>query len=249
MDKEDIRRKALEDTKEELREDVDRDRLMVKAVKFLDQTTCDFTDEMDRFRDWYALHFPELEKEIQDDEQLVNILSRGIERDNLEAFSEMAESSTGTELTEEDLEMLEKAFETVKKKEDIREDLEDYVERIAEEEMENMEALLGPLLTARLVALAGSLEEIAKKPSSTVQMLGAEKALFRHLKGQGSAPKHGILFEHRYVNNLSEDQRGKMARFLANKTVMAARLDQYGDKFKGDELRGECEEKFQELKD
>ncbi len=247
MDREEIREKALEDTKEELREDVDRDRLMVKAVKFLDQTTRDFTNEMERFRDWYALHFPELEKEITDDEQLVSILSRGLERNSLEAFSEMAESSTGTDLTDQDLEMLEQAFETVKKKDDIRADLEEYVEGIAKEELQNMEALLGPLLTARLVALAGSLEDIAKKPASTVQMLGAEKALFRHLKGQGSAPKHGVLFEHRYVNELPEEKRGKMARFLANKTVMAARLDQYGDKFKGDELREECEEKFREL--
>jgi len=115
--------------------------------------------------------------------------------------------------------------------------------------MENLGTLLGPLLTARIVSLAGGLEELARKPSSTIQMLGAEKALFRYLKGKGTPPKHGVIFQHNFVNSLPEDERGKMARFLANKAAMAARLDQYGEKFKGDQLREECREKYEELKE
>jgi nucleolar protein 56 len=80
-------------------------------------------------------------------------------------------------------------------------------------------------------------------------MLGAEKALFRHLRQGGNPPKHGILFEHEFVSPLHSDHRGKMARFLANKIVMAARLDQYGDKEKGEELREECRQKFEQLKE
>ncbi len=245
-DFEDIRKKAIEDTKEELMEGK-KDRLMMKAVNFLDENNSDFKEEMERFRDWYSLHFPELVKEISDDEHLVKILSNGIHRDELDAFSSMAEDSTGTPLTEKDEEMLQKSFDNLQDKYELKEELEEYIKEIAEEEMPNLETLLGPLLTARLVALAGGLEELAKKPSSTIQVLGAEKALFRYLRGQGTPPKHGILFEHKYVNGLPEEERGKMARFLANKTAMAARLDQYGDKEKGEELREECREKFEEL--
>lgn len=244
---EDIREKALEDTKEKLREEADRDRLMIKAINLLDQTNNDFNEEMERFRDWYLQHFPELEKEISDDKHLIKILSEGIKRTELDAFSEMAEESTGMPLTDTDAAMLERALENLEDKHELRQELEEYVEEVAEEEMPNLETLLGPLLAARLVSMAGGLEELAKKPSSTVQMLGAEKALFRYLKGEGTPPKHGILFQHRFVNSLPGDKRGKIARFLANKTSMAARLDQYGDKLKGEELREECREKFEEL--
>lgn len=248
MDRDKLREQAIEQTRDKLKSAADRDRLMVKAVNFLDENNNNFNAEMERFRDWYGLHFPELEKEITDDEHLIKILSNGLKKDELDAFSEMAESSTGMPLNEDDVEMLEEAYESLEKKLAMRGKIESYVEKVAEEEMPNLQKVLGSLLAARIVALAGGLEETAKKPSSTIQMLGAEKALFRYLHGEGTPPKHGVLFQHNFVNSLPEDKRGKMARFLANKAVMAARIDQYGDKDKGEELREECREKFEELK-
>jgi|AntDeeMinimDraft_4_1070355.scaffolds.fasta_scaffold00076_9 nucleolar protein 56 len=248
MDREELRDRAIEQTRDKLKSAADRDRLMVKAINFLDENNNNFNAEMERFRDWYGLHFPELEKEITDDRHLIKILSNGLKRDELDAFSDMAESSTGMPLTDDDVEMLEKAYESLQKKLEMREKIESYVEKVAAEEMPNLETVVGPLLAARIVALAGGLEETAKKPSSTIQMLGAEKALFRYLHGEGTPPKHGVLFQHNFVNSLPENKRGKMARFLANKAVMAARIDQYGDKNKGEELRQECQEKFAELK-
>lgn len=244
----DIRDKAIEQARKELKESADRDRLMVKAVNFLDEANQNFGKEMERFRDWYALHFPEFVNEISDDEHMVKILSDGVNRDSLDAFSSMAEKSTGMPLTEEDEEVLEESLEILETKLAHRNRLEKYVKNVAREEMPNLETVLGPLIAARLVAIAGGLEELAKKPSSTIQMLGAEKALFRYLHGEGTPPKHGILFQHSFVNSLPEDKRGKMARFIANKTAMAARLDQYGDKQKGEELREECQEMFNQLK-
>ncbi|PSH02285.1 MAG: hypothetical protein BRC26_01325 [Nanohaloarchaea archaeon QH_8_44_6] len=249
MSNEDKRKKALEKTREKLKENKNRDRFMMKAVEFLDESSKNFNAEMERFRDLYSLHFPELEKEITKDEQLIKILSDSINRNDLDPFSEMAESSTGSPLEPADEKILEKMYSNLKKKVELRAELEEYVEEIVEDEMENLGALLGPLLTARIVSLAGGLEELARKPSSTIQMLGAEKALFRYLKGEGTPPKHGVIFQHKFVNSLPEDERGKMARFLANKAAMAARLDQYGEKFKGDQLREECQEKYEELKE
>ncbi|PSG99557.1 MAG: hypothetical protein BRC28_04145 [Nanohaloarchaea archaeon SW_4_43_9] len=249
MSNEDKKKKALEKTREKLKENKNRDRFMMKAVEFLDESNKNFNAEMERFRDLYSLHFPELEKEITKDEQLIKILSDGINRNELDPFSEMAENSTGSLLEPADEKILEKMYSSLKKKVELRAELEEYVEEIVEDEMENLGTLLGPLLTARIVSLAGGLEELARKPSSTIQMLGAEKALFRYLKGKGTPPKHGVIFQHNFVNSLPEDERGKMARFLANKAAMAARLDQYGEKFKGDQLRDECQEKYEELKE
>lgn len=249
MDKEEIREKALEETREDLKDAADRDQFIIKAVKYLEQLEESFSDEFERFRDWYALHFPELEEEIQSDEEMIKLLDRGIHRDELDAFQEMAEKSTGTPLIEEDREMLEKAFENLQSSHELKEEIHDYVRQAALEEMPNLSKLLDPILAAKLLAIEGSLESLAKQPASTIQMLGAEKALFRYLRGNGTPPKHGVLFEHPFVSDLPSETRGKMARFIANKAAIAARLDVYGEKRKGDELREEAQEKYQELKE
>jgi nucleolar protein 56 len=248
MDEEELREKALSETKEELRSEVDRDEILVKAVKQLDQMNDNINTEGERLRDWYSLHFPELEEEISDNEHFVKILERGINREELDSFSDLAGSSTGMALTEEDEEMLEQTVNSISQRMELRDRIENYVESGVKEEMPNLSKLVEPLLAARLLGLAGSLDDLAKKPASTVQMLGAEKALFRYLRGNGTPPKHGIVFQHEFVNQLPEDERGKMARFLANKASIAARLDNYGDKDKGEQLREECREKFEALK-
>lgn len=250
MDKEELREKAISQTRDELKQSVDKDELLVKAVKQLDQVNKDFTEEMERFRDWYSLHFPELESEISDDEELLKIIEKyGLERTEIKPFQELADGSTGTELTDQDRDLLEQTVAHLSGMQELKDGLEDYVRRGAETEFMNLSSLLGPLLATRLVSLAGGLEELAKKPASTVQMLGAEKALFRYLHGEGTPPKHGILFEHQFVKSLPEEKRGKIARFLANKTVMAARIDQYGDEDKSEGLNREIQEKYEELRE
>ncbi len=242
------RKKAIKQTREALTGEIDRDRLLVKAVNFLD-TLEKQQEDMQRFRDWYSLHFPELEENITDDEEFLQVLSESIERRNLEAFSELAEDSTGGELRDRDCEVLEETAELMGRKQELQELLENYIEETAKDVMPNLSVLLDPLLATKLMALSGSLEDLAKSPASTIQMLGAEKALFRYMKGEGTPPKHGILFEHDFVSPLPDDTRGKMARFMANKAAMAARLDFYGEKEKGEELREEAQQKFEELRD
>lgn len=250
MDKEEIREKAISETREQLQESVEKDELLVKAVKQLDQVSRDFSKEMETLRDWYSLHFPELESEINEDDQLIEILEKyGVQRSEIQPFSELAETSTGTDLGEEDAQLIEKTVSNLFDMKELRDELEDYVESGSKEEFVNLSGLLGPLLATRLISLAGSLDDLARKPASTVQMLGAEKALFRHLHGEGQPPKHGILFQHRFVKSLPEGKRGNMARFMANKAVMAARIDNYGDKDKSEGLREEVREKYEELKE
>ena len=248
-DKTDKRKEALERAKSRLREEASRDQLVIKAVKMLDEASGNFQDEFERFKDWYSIYFPELMEELSEDEHVMKILDKGLKREEVKGFESMAEESTGKALKEEDLEMLQRSFGMLQKKHQAKGELEEYIESSMKEDASNISTLLGPLLAARLMALAGSLEELAKKPASTVQMLGAEKALFRYLRGNGTPPKHGIIFEHEYINTLPEDKRGKMARFLANKAVMAARVDQYSDKNKGEEYREKAREKYEELKE
>lgn len=130
----------------------------------------------------------------------------------------------------------------------IREELEAYIQDVAPEVSPNLSAILEPVLAARMLSLAGSLEKLAKMPASTIQVLGAEKAMFRHMRGEGDAPKHGVLFMHPYVQQVPDGKRGDMARFIANKAAIAARLDHFGGDFKGDELETEIAERFEELR-
>jgi nucleolar protein 56 len=107
------------------------------------------------------------------------------------------------------------------------EELRAFIEREAPEVAPNLSEMAGPVLAARLIALAGGLEPLAKKPSGTVQVLGAEDALFAHLAGRGSSPKHGIIYTHQYVNGTRPEDRGSAARAFAGKLSIGARIDHY----------------------
>jgi nucleolar protein 56 len=110
---------------------------------------------------------------------------------------------------------------------DERDDLRTFLERRAPEVAPNLAEMAGPVLAARLMSLAGGLESLAKKPSGTVQVLGAEDALFAHLRGHAPSPKHGVIFTHEFVRGTRPEDRGSAARALAGKLSIAARIDHY----------------------
>ena len=108
-----------------------------------------------------------------------------------------------------------------------RDDLRTFLERRAPEVAPNLAEMAGPVLAARLISLAGGLGSLAKKPSGTVQVLGAEDALFAHLRGHAPSPKHGVIFTHEFVRGTRPEDRGSAARALAGKLSIAARIDHY----------------------
>jgi nucleolar protein 56 len=122
-------------------------------------------------------------------------------------------------------------------------ELEAFVTEHAPTVAPNLSALAGPVLAARLIALAGGLETIAKKPSGTVQVLGAEDALFAHLRGNAPSPKHGVIYTHDYVRNTRPEDRGSAARAVAGKLSIAARIDHYSGDRRPD-LEAELDERI-----
>ncbi|MCL7418642.1 MAG: NOP58 family protein [Halalkalicoccus sp.] len=126
---------------------------------------------------------------------------------------------------------------------DEADSLREFIERATPNVAPNLAALAGPVLAARLIALAGGLGELAKKPSGTLQVLGAEEALFAHLRGHAPSPKHGIIYTHEYVHGTRPEDRGSAARALAGKLTIAARIDHYaGDR--RPELDAELDERI-----
>ena len=121
-----------------------------------------------------------------------------------------------------------------------------HVERTAPEVAPNLAAMAGPVLAARLIALAGGLEALARKPAGTVQVLGAEEALFAHLRGRAPSPKHGVIYAHEAVRETHPDDRGSAARALAGKLAIAARVDHYSGERKP-ELDAELADRIERI--
>ena len=131
--------------------------------------------------------------------------------------------------------------------EDARNETRSFIEESTPELAPNLSNLANPVLAARLIALAGGLDELARMPSSTVQVLGAEDALFAHLRGDAPPPKHGVIYVHPYVRETPEGERGSAARAVAGKLTIAARVDRYAGDLRP-ELADELDEKIENIR-
>ena len=219
-----------------------RDLQVVEAIQSLDEIDKLLNIISGRVREWYGLHFPELNSLIEDTSTYNKIileigLRSGINRENLSKLGvndEKAESihlasvdSKGGDMREEDIKIISYLANEVIRVDTLRKEISEFIELIMNEIAPNLSTIAGPTIGARLIGKVGGLEKLSKLPSSTIQLLGAEKALFRSLKTGTRPPKHGILFQHHYVNSAPKWQRGKIARSLAGKIAIAARVDMF----------------------
>ncbi|MHA2272141.1 MAG: NOP5/NOP56 family protein [Candidatus Hodarchaeales archaeon] len=237
----------------------DRDRYVVQAIHAIDDMDRILNLVSNRTYEWYGIHFPELFDLSRDNLQFLRFVRLG-SRDsftekNLSDLSDKRQhrileakgDSLGVDLPEEDLQPVQKLASFGVEIARVRDDLERYVDAIMPEIAPNLTALIGGRLGARLIASTGSLENLAKKPSSTMQVLGAEKALFRSLKDGSQPPKHGYLFQSPLVHRAPLHQRGKIARVLAGKLSIAARVDFFSGEFIADELQKEIDARLKEI--
>ena len=152
------------------------------------------------------------------------------------------------EIKGEDQEVANILQEEIKRLEILRDEISKNIEFLANSLCPNLSHLVGTITAARLIASAGGLERLSKLPASTIQVLGAEEAFFRHLKLGAKCPKHGIIFRVPIVRNSPKKVRGKISRTLASKIAIAARVDYYGGKFVGDMLKEELQRRVEEIK-
>lgn len=221
-----------------------RDKLIIQTVSALSDLEKILNSMTERLREWYGLHYPELE--IRDHEKFAEkVAERGL-RDNFEDF----EKSMGMQLKEDDIKVLQEYASSLKELYVLKKNVEKYLEKIVPEEMPNLNALLGSILAARLLALAGSLERLAKMPSSTIQLLGSEKSLFKFLKSKEKnkrPPRFGLLYLHPDISTNKRELQGKIARILSSKLTLAARADFYSKKDMSKELLEDYKKKLEEI--
>jgi len=215
-----------------------------------------------RLREIYSLHHPSLSRLVEDNKQFVQTVSNcgGRSRINKEdlaasglsdalvtSIMENLDDDTGAEFQDADIAILRKLAERIVTLHEMRHELEEYVSGLMDTLAPNVTALVGPLVGARLISLAGSLMDLARKPSSAVQIFGAEKALFRSLKTGASPPKHGVIFQVADIHTAPYWQRGKIARALAGKLSIAARIDAYSERNVGEDLRAQFNKRVEEI--
>ncbi|QOJ78257.1 C/D box methylation guide ribonucleoprotein complex aNOP56 subunit [Infirmifilum lucidum] len=240
-----------------------RDLFVAQAINALDDVNKTINLFASRVREWYSLHFPELDELVEEHEDYFKVVSNigfrskmtkerlkelGIKDDVAEKIVKAAQSSMGADLTEFDLEAIRLISDTGLRLYSIRRSLEKYIDEAMYEVAPNIRGLVGSLLGARLIALAGGLDKLAKLPASTIQVLGAEKALFRALRYGAKPPKHGVIFQHPLIHRSPKWQRGKIARALAAKLAIAARIDAFSGEYRADELREDLEKRVEEIK-
>jgi len=229
-------------TKDKLKKAVNEDNLIVQTSDNISEIDKVNNLLIKRLREWYSLYFPELDNQIEDNETFVKLI---VKKDKNKLMKELKiKESMGAELKKEDLdEILELAKQAFALYE-LREKHEKYLEKIMEKYCKNLKYLAGTLIAAKLIAQAGSLKKLVLFPASTVQMLGAEKALFRHITTGAKTPKYGIIMQHPFVQNAKKDIKGKAARTLADKLSIAAKLDYFKGEFRADKLKKEIEQKL-----
>jgi len=194
-----------------------------QAVGALDELQEEENVLVERLREWYGLHFPELAPMV-DTATYVELVSMHGRRERMPMDHR---ESVGADLAAREETELKALAGLAKLVADQRRAVEAYVERSIRELAPNVSELTGPIIAARLVTLAGGVEDLARAPAGTVQLLGAERALFRHLRTGSRPPKHGVLFQHPWVHGAPPWQRGAIARAFAAKISLAARADAY----------------------
>jgi nucleolar protein 56 len=230
------------------REPLAKDRGLVQAIRAIDDLIETVNVMSERLHEWYGLHFPEL-GDYAKDERYAELIGRHGYREAVLKALDVQLESVGAEMLDEDISAIQEMALLVSELYESKSRLDAYVQRGMQEHAPNLTRLLSANLGARLISLAGGLGRLAKLPSSTVQLLGAEKAMFLHLRSGKAPPKHGIIFQHPAVHKAPYWQRGKVARSLASKAAIAARVDFYKGEFIGDRLAEEMERRVQEIKD
>lgn len=242
-----------------------QDNMIIQAISLLDQLDKDVNTFSMRIKEWYGYHFPELVKIVVDNYLYAKVCQQikrrsSMTEDSLAALEailmnsaqaqqvvDASRSSMGMEISDIDLLNIDSFSSRVVSLTEYRRGLHEYLQTKMTAVAPNLSSLIGEQVGARLISHAGSLTNLAKYPASTVQILGAEKALFRALKTKGNTPKYGLIFHSSFIGRAAAKNKGRISRYVANKAVIASRIDCFSevptDKF-GIEMKEQVEERL-----
>lgn len=227
-------------TKIAIRNSVNNDNLIIQTVNAVAEIDKAANMLVKRLREWYELYLPEFSKSITNHEKFVELILKKSKKELMQEIKLKETMGADIDISSA-IELAKQVNELYK----LRAKQEEYLEKLMKETCPNVQAVAGTTVGAKLFEKAGSLKRLAELPASTVQLLGAEKALFRHMKTGAKPPRFGFLHEHPLVQKAKEKDKGKVARALADKISLSAKVDLFrGEKNFGIKMRKQLEEKF-----
>jgi len=217
-------------TKKKIKESINTDNFICQAINTIKDIDKTANTLVKRLREWYALYNPEFTASIDNQEKFTELI---LKKSRTKLLSEIGRTHTmGADLQKQDLHVILNYAENIHNLYEEKKSITAYLDKIMQVHCPNLKYLAGTLIAAKLIEHKGSLKRLMLLPASTMQILGAEKALFRHLTTGARPPKYGYILNHPFVQAGKRQQRGKRARLLADKLTICARLDY----FKGDFL-------------
>ncbi len=234
----------LQLTKSDIKNSVNNGVLIIQSINLAEELDKAINILVKRLREWYELYNPEFSRAIENHEKFVQEI---LDKEKSELLNELKiglSDSIGADLKQEDLEPIRSLAHQIYDLYQLRKIQMDYISTLMDEFCPNIKAVCGTLIGAKLIEHAGSLKRLSEMPASTIQILGAEKALFRHMKTGAKPPKHGLIVNHLLIAKAPNKMHGKIARALSDKISIAAKVDYFQGKFIGDKLKEELENKF-----
>ena len=245
---ESIRHANIIITRHRVSHSVNEDIFVSQAVNHLGEMERITNTMAKRLREWYSYYLPEFSESIQDHEKFAEIVAKKTKEQLLKELRLGKEDSMGADIKKKDIDPMMDLARELSSMYRLKKRQADYIEKLMKGYCPNISAVAGPVIGAKLLEQAGSLKRLAEFPSSTVQVLGAEEAFFRHLTQHTRPPKHGYIHEHPFIAQAGKDDKGRIARALADKISIAAKVDYFKGKFVGDKLRKMVEAKLKQGK-
>jgi len=215
MDLKVLRAKNFELTKKALRDNITRDVVIIQTIHSIKEMEEVVNRLIANLRERFGYYAPRVCREAD---------AEGV----VKAAMESVREDMGISLTQEDIRSIKEMAIEVSEVMKVKENQEVYLGKIMQEICPLVKETAGVIIGAELIDLAGSFKHLAELPSSTIQVLGAEKALFRHIKTGARPPRFGVIFAHESISNAKEKEKGKAARKLASKIAIAAKKDYFG---------------------
>ncbi len=236
--------KNLKLTKQKIKDSVSRDFLIVQAHSMVEDINKASSILANRLRAWFELYCPEFSHSVKSHSKFIELIVSKSRKDLLKELGLREQDCMGADLSKKDVDIILESARSLGDLYSKKEVIESYIKDAMQDVCPNLLAVAGPSIGAKLLSLAGSLKRLSEFPSSTVQVLGAEKALFRHISGKGKSPKHGVLVQHPLMEHHPDKDKGKIARALADKISIAVKVDFFKGAFVGDKLKEGLDKRF-----
>ncbi len=229
-------------TKTQIKESVSQDLLIIQTSSSINELNKAINMLSKRLREMYGYVLPEVEDKITDHKNFAEKVSKDTVDKLKKDFN--VKHSMGAKLSKDDLDSIKSLASTILTMFKQKESKEKHLENLMKKTCLNLTDVAGYLTGAKLVTIAGSLRNMVMMPASTIQLLGAEKALFRHMVKGSKSPKYGVIFEHSLIQKVAKQDRGKAARALADKILLAVKVDFFKGDYIADKLNKELKERF-----